>query len=90
MSVLLVTYDLNREAVRPNITKRLKEGYPTWAKLSESCYAIKTANTPRQVQDFLRPMLDANDVIYVITLNAPYSGWGPKEVNEWLATNLLS
>ncbi len=88
MPVLLVTYDLNREVVRPNITKHLREGYPNWAKLSESSYAINTTDSPGDVVSYLRPMLDDNDHIYVITLKRPYSGWGPKDVNEWLEKNL--
>ena len=88
MGVLLVTYDLNREIVRPNISKRLKELYPDWAKLSESSYAIATAASVKTVQGALRPMIDANDNIYVITLKRPYSSFGPKEVNDWLERNL--
>lgn len=88
MTVLLVAYDLNNEIHRPNITKKLKEGYPSWAKLSESSYAISTSNTPAEVVEFLRPMIDKDDNIYVITLKRPHSGWGPKVVNEWLEKNL--
>lgn len=88
MSVLLVTYDLNKEVNRPNITKKLRDGYPSWAKLSESSYAIATSQTPAQVVAFLRPMLDQNDHIYVIPLKKPYSGWGPPDVNTWLDNNL--
>lgn len=87
MAVLLVTYDLNREIVRPNITKRIKDSY-SWAKLSESSYAIATDATPEQVYAHLRPMIDQNDHIYVITLKRPYIGFGPKEVNAWLETHL--
>lgn len=88
MAVLLVTYDLNREVNRPNITKKLKKGFPTWAKLSESSYAIATEATPDQVHAFLRPEIDENDQIYVITLKRPYSGRGPKDVNDWLEKHL--
>lgn len=88
MSVLLVTYDLNQETKRPNITKKLKESYPSWAKLSESSYAISTNASPEAVVNTLRPMLDDNDTIYVITLNRPYTGWGPTKVNDWLASEL--
>lgn len=88
MAILLITYDLNNEVRRPNITKRLKEGYPDWAKLSESSYAVDTANSPEQVRAFLQPMLDSDDHIYVITLKKPYSGYGPKNVNDWLARKL--
>jgi hypothetical protein len=88
MPTLLVTYDLNQEARRPNITKALKEAYPVWAMLSESSYAIVTNSTPQAVYNTLLPLLDANDTLYVITLKRPYSGQGDEEVNSWLERNL--
>lgn len=88
MPALLVTYDLNKEVTRPNITKKLKDTYPSWAKLSESSYAISTNSTPEQVVASLRSVLDSNDNIYVISLSKPYSGFGPKDVNDWLENNL--
>ncbi len=88
MSVLLITYDLSKEFTRPNITKRLKDAYPNWAKLSESSYAISTSSSPSEVHSHLKPMLDTNDTIYIITLKKPWTGFGPKDVNEWIEKNL--
>ncbi|QIO42919.1 hypothetical protein HA464_02255 [Rhizobium leguminosarum bv. trifolii] len=86
MNKLLVTYDLNREQVRPKILEEIKRN--AWAKLSESSYAIETYETPKQVYDRLSPYLDGNDNCYIITLAAPYYGQGPKLVNEWLDKRL--
>jgi hypothetical protein len=88
MPVYLVTYDLNREVVRPNITNEMKKAYPTWAKLSESSYAIYTSATPDQVYDRLKPMIDSDDQIYIINLRKPFYGFGPKMVNDWLTERL--
>lgn len=86
MSVYIVTYDLNKEVVRPKITEEIKK--KAWAKLSESSYAIKTDETPQQVYNRFSKHLDGNDNFYVITLKRPYYGQGPKDVNEWLENNL--
>lgn len=59
-----------------------------WAKLSESSYAISTGNTVDEVHSYLKPVLDSNDNIYIITLKKPYTGFGPKDVNDWLESNL--
>jgi len=88
MSVLLVTYDLNREANRPNITKKIRETGTSWAMLSESSYAIETSRTPDDVYSALKPLIDSNDNIYIITLKKPWTGFGTKEVNDWLANKL--
>lgn len=88
MSVYLITYDLNKEITRPPIVKKIKELGTSWAKLSESSYAISYAGTPEQVYNALKPLLDSNDHIYIITLKRPYTGWGPATVNKWLEDNL--
>jgi hypothetical protein len=88
MSVYIVTYDLNREVLRPNITGGLRKAFPNWARLSESSYAIDTPMGPGEVLAQLRKFIDANDNIYVVTLKKPYSGFGPQDVNEWLEARL--
>jgi len=84
----LITYDLNKEIVRPNIVGAIKQLGGSWAKLSESSYATNTPLTTEQIYQRLKPLLDANDHIYIITLQQPHSGYGPTEVNQWLAGNL--
>ena len=86
MSVLLITYDLNHEVRRPRIVEAIKgqEG----VKLSESSYAISTSSSPEQVYNWLRPMLDDNDHVYIVTLRKPWFGYGPQLTNEWLDRNL--
>lgn len=87
MATYIITYDLNKEASRPNIVGDIKK-HDSWAKLSESSYAVSTSRTPKQIYDALAKHLDNNDNLYVITLSAPYYGRGPKEVNDWLANHL--
>jgi hypothetical protein len=87
MSVLLVTYDLNKPG--KDYTDVLKEIRKfSWAKLSESSYAVETDLSPQQLYNRLSPYLDATDTLYVIELHLPYHGQGPKEVNDWLAKRL--
>lgn len=88
MTVFLITYDLNKETTRPNIVKHIKDGFEGWAKLSESSYAIKTNLSEVAVWQYMATMLDGNDNMYIIQLKRPYIGRGPKEVNDWLETNL--
>jgi hypothetical protein len=87
MAVLLVTYDLNKPGKDYNDLLKTVKNYP-WARLSESSYAIKTEQAPHQVFDKLKPFLDQNDNLYIINLKRPYAGFGHKEVNDWLESNL--
>ena len=88
MSAFIVTYDLNRETVRPKIVQAIKDAVAKWAKLSESSYAVTTSLTAEGLYDKLTPLLDSNDQIYIITLKKPWYGFGPKRVNDWLDENL--
>ena len=87
MSTYVVTYDLNKESVRPKIVEEVKST-GDWAKLSESSYAIETPETPQAVYNRFTKHLDGNDNLYVITLTRPYYGQGPTDVNSWLESHL--
>lgn len=87
MAVYIVTYDLNHEVRRPKIVDAVKS-YGTWAKLSESSYAIVSGSTPEQVRLHFQPLLDDNDNLFVISLRQPYAGWGGKDVHDWLSQHL--
>ncbi len=87
MAVLLVTYDLNKPGKDyDDLLKTIKSH--SWARLSESSYAIQTNQGPQQVINKLKPFIDQNDNLYVINLKKPYAGFGPKDVNDWLDNNL--
>lgn len=88
MAVYIVTYDLNKETKRPNITAHLKAGYEVWAKLSESSYAIETEDESETIYSYMLPLLDADDSLLVITLKRPYFGQSSKAVIDWLDGNL--
>tara|TARA_R110002124_G_scaffold165121_2_gene332500 strand:+ start:32949 stop:33215 length:267 start_codon:yes stop_codon:yes gene_type:complete len=87
MGAFIVTYDLNNEVRRPPIVDEVKKS-PGWAKLSESCYAISTTETATAVHERFKPMLDADDNFYVVTIRKPIAGWGYKNVNEWLDSHV--
>lgn len=86
MPAFLVTYDLNKETTRPPIVEKIKSATGAWAKLSESSYAVGGQVTATALYNFLAPLLDSNDQLYVIKLTQPWTGVGDKEVNAWLAS----
>ena len=87
MGVFLITYDLNNEDSRPNITGDIKK-FKSWAKLSESSYAVNTNLSAEAVYNRMKKFLDADDNLYVIGLRKPLVGQGSIKVNKWLETNL--
>jgi hypothetical protein len=88
MAVLLITYDLNSPGQNYKPVLDFIKSHDAWARLSESCYAVRTEAGPAAVRDAIRAHMDPSDYVYVITLKQPYSGFGPVKVNEWLDSNL--
>ncbi|GAB3235979.1 hypothetical protein [Psychrobacter pacificensis] len=88
MAALLVTYDLNSPGQKhAKVLEKIKS-FGGWARLSESSYAITTSLTPSQVYSQFENLIDANDTIWIITLKKPYSGFGSKNVIDWLDNSL--
>lgn len=88
MAVLLVTYDLNSPGQDYKDLLSSIKSTGSWAKLSESSYAISTNETVSAWYDRLGRYIDKNDSIFIITLKRPYTGYGPKDVVDWLDSNL--
>lgn len=88
MSVLLVTYDLKRPGQDYSDLLKYVKGHVSWARLSESSYAVETGLPPGTVATQARRHMDANDTLYVITLTSPWGGFGPQDVNDWLQKRL--
>jgi hypothetical protein len=87
MSTLLITYDLKKPGQDYSSFYDVIKKY-AWAKLSESSYAIQTYESPVAIYNQLAAHMDKNDQVYIVTLNAPWYGFGPEKVNEWLAKAL--
>lgn len=88
MTVRLVTYDLHKPGQDYSDFLEAMKNLGSWAKLSESCYAVETTLSPKQVFDKLSPHIDSNDNLYILTLVGPFYGQGPQDVNDWLAKRL--
>jgi hypothetical protein len=88
MSILLITYDLNKPGQDYTPLLKLIKQHASWAKLSESSYAIQTNQTPSAIYQMLAPYVDKNDTLLVITLTSPYYGQASPEVVDWLAKKL--
>ncbi len=87
MSVKLITYDLN--APGQNHTKVLEKIKTyTWARLSESSYAVDTSETAATIYGKFKPLLDQSDDFLVISMTKPYAGRAHRDVISWLDRRL--
>jgi len=92
MALRIVTYDLIKEKSKDGyegVWKVIKAGgVNTWRQLSESSYAMDTTQTPRQIYEKLKPYLDDNDHVYILTLSSPWFGQHSEETNNWMLARL--
>lgn len=87
MNVKIITYDLSKPGQSYSEFYKVIKSY-TWARLSESSYAVETIESSKAIYDKLSRHIDKNDQVYIIPLRSPYNGWGPEEVNNWLRQRL--
>lgn len=90
MAILLVTYDLNKEGkskVDYNKFYKIRDSYDH-VRLSESSYAFNTSESPIDLYNKLKPVIDSDDDILIITLKKPYYGYHRKPTIEWLDSKL--
>ncbi len=78
-------------------SKTVEEAYPTSHRLSPTVYLIDSEQTAREVavrlgirpiKDGEQPTLGEGGVVF--SINGQYSGFGPKEVWDWLNTHPLA
>ena len=86
----ILTYDLNKEKSKADYDGfyEVIKSYPSWARLSESSYAIETSDSPQAIYNKLKPYIDDNDNVLILTLTPPYWGQHSKEVIDWLQKRL--
>ncbi len=90
MSVYLVTWELNKE--KPNYTKaranflaRLDEYTSIKDPGLDSVRFVFTTWNSQQISDDLRPKLDTDDRLLVISLHdGSYQGWLSPEIWKWI------
>lgn len=88
MAVLLVIYEIQDGQKRSRVANALKKRHRISVKLTESAFAIHTQLLPVRVFDEIKEYLDSDDLLYVIPLTRPYTGFGPRRTTRWLSDYL--
>lgn len=88
MAVYAITYTLNSPGQNYEALHAYIKGHD-WARVGTSSYLIVSQQAPSTISAAVKSLLDANDHHYVIAVHKPYSGFGPKDVNDWLESRLI-
>lgn len=83
----LINYDLNAPVQNYDTLIEAIKAYGEWAKISQSCWAVKTNETDEEIRDKLRRYIDHNDVIFVCAFDGWFSQNLPNGIVSWLKNN---
>lgn len=82
--MFLINYDLMNPGQNYSDLITAIKAYGKWAKISSSCWAIKTEDTAVQIRDNLTQYIDSGDVLFVCR----FSDWAAynfsQKVVDWL------
>ncbi len=91
METYLIGYDLNKTGQDyKTLIEKIKEiSTGTWWHHLDSTWIIKSNSTYVEIRDFLRPYLDNNDELLVVSLegNGAWHGFN-ESGSQWLINNL--
>ncbi|MDK8193762.1 hypothetical protein QP794_27140 [Paenibacillus sp. UMB7766-LJ446] len=83
MSVLLVSYDLNKSDKDYNGLYEVLKSFG-YCHYLDSTWLISTELTPTELYNRLSSHIDENDFCLVIKVTSEYYGWLPTEAWDWL------
>ena len=82
MATYIITYDLRKVRDYTSLYNAIKS-YGTWAKITESSWAIVTDQTAIQVRDFLLKFMDGDDRLFVAKYGGAAAWQNVIAKNEW-------
>lgn len=85
-----MNYDLNKTGQNYDALITYLKSHQTWAKPLKSSFFVKTTLTAGALREGAQKYIDSNDDLIVVDVTGrSWSSWGlPKEVTDWLYTNL--
>lgn len=88
MNSIIITYDLCKPTQNyDSVIEKIKQ-YGTYAKLTESCWFIKTIDSCVSVRNNLLTCLDKNDRLFVAQLTGVAAWANTIASNEFISKNL--
>ena len=87
MPAYIISYDLRKQRNYDALYEAIKS-YGTWAKITESTWAIVTSSSAVQIRDHLSSVVDNDDRLFVIKSGVEAAWKNAICKTEWLKGNL--
>lgn len=90
MRTLLVGYDLNSPGQDYSDLVASLKSNPQWWHYLDSTWLIRTTQTPVQVRDDLRKLIDKNDELLVMDVTGRSAAWSGfrEKAGQWIMTHV--
>lgn len=88
--VLLISYDLSDRTDTGAVSQAIRSVSVGWWHHLDSSWIIKTRWTPLEMRDALRPVLSADDEVFIADITDAEAAWRgfPARGTQWLENNL--
>lgn len=80
----LISYDLHNPGQNYDTLIAAIKAYGSWAKISRSCWAVKTNQNAVQIRNNLSRFIDSDDVLFVCHFDNWAANNLPVDVSNWL------
>lgn len=87
MPSYVISYDLRKERDYDSLYDAIK-AYGTWARITESTWAIATSESAKDVRKYLLEFMDADDRLFIVKSGVEAAWSNTRCRNEWLQKNL--
>ncbi|SEL63912.1 hypothetical protein SAMN04488505_102737 [Chitinophaga rupis] len=89
MKTYLIGYDLNKpHQDYPELINKIKQ-FKTWWHYLDSTWIVKSDLTAAQIREYLKPHIDSNDELLVVSLTGEGAWYGFNDKgSKWLKNNL--
>ena len=87
MATYIISYDLRKKRNYEALYEAIKS-YGTWAKVTESTWAVVTSSSAVEIRDHLSEAIDNDDRLFIIKSGVEAAWRNSICKNEWLKENL--
>ncbi|MCZ4315149.1 hypothetical protein O4H66_17215 [Comamonadaceae bacterium G21597-S1] len=91
MNKILFGYDLNKQGQDyAALIKRIQATFPNYWHCLDSTWIVETPSSATQVRDWLSPLIDSNDELFVVDITGKQAAWKgfTGTCSSWLSDNL--
>ena len=87
MNTYLITFEIQDRNKISQLDEMIQQ-FPTWARITSTCYAVVTEESARSIRDRISSILSADDRLF-ICLSGRVAAWKNSRCsNDWLRGNL--